>query len=79
MPLKLSIKPGETLYVNGAIVENGDRRATLIFKNQASILRGKDIPKKEDFSSPVKKLYFTMMSLYMKSESLSSQDIQHIF
>ena len=27
MPLKLSLKPGERFVVNGAVLQNGDRRA----------------------------------------------------
>ena len=29
MPLKLSLRPGEKFVVNGAVVQNGDRRAAL--------------------------------------------------
>ena len=30
MPLKLSLKPGERFVLNGAVVQNGDRRGSLI-------------------------------------------------
>ena len=30
MPLKLSLKPGERFVLNGAVVENGDRRTVLV-------------------------------------------------
>ena len=43
MPLKLSLKPGETFVVNGAVVRNGDRRGVLLLENQARVLREKDI------------------------------------
>jgi flagellar protein FlbT len=39
MPLKLSLKPGERFVVNGAVLQNGDRRAVLLLQNKASILR----------------------------------------
>ena len=39
MPLKLSLKPGERFVLNGAVVQNGDRRGTLILQNKASVLR----------------------------------------
>ena len=39
MPLKLSLKPGEKFVLNGAVVQNGDRRGVLILQNKASVLR----------------------------------------
>ena len=43
MPLKLSLKPGEKFVLNGAVVQNGDRRSALLLQNKASVLREKDI------------------------------------
>ena len=43
MPLKLSLKPGEKFVLNGAVVQNGDRRGVLVLQNKASVLREKDI------------------------------------
>ena len=43
MPLKLSLRPGEKFVLNGAVVQNGDRRGTLVLQNKASVLREKDI------------------------------------
>ena len=42
MPLKLSLKPGEKFVLNGAVVQNGDRRGVLILQNKASVLREND-------------------------------------
>ena len=33
MPLKLSLKPGEKFVVNGAVIQNGDRRGVLLLQN----------------------------------------------
>ena len=43
MPLKLSLKPGETFVVNGAVVSNGERHGALLLETQARILREKDL------------------------------------
>ena len=43
MPLKLSLKPGEKLVLNGAVLTNGDKRASLIIQNKACLLRERDI------------------------------------
>ncbi len=43
MALKLTLSPSEKLVVNGAVIQNGDRRASVVVQNKASILREKDI------------------------------------
>ncbi len=65
MPLKLSLKPGEKFVLNGAVVENGDRRATLILQNKASVLREKDIMQEHEADTPAKRIYFPVMMMYI--------------
>ncbi|WP_262694969.1 flagellar biosynthesis repressor FlbT [Kordiimonas aquimaris] len=65
MALKLSLKPDEKLVINGAVIANADRRATLIVHNKASILREKDILQEENVNSPAKRIYFPIMLMYM--------------
>jgi flagellar protein FlbT len=65
MPLKLSLRPGERFVVNGAVVQNGDRRGALILQNKASVLREKDIMQQEDATSPARRIYFPVMLMYL--------------
>ena len=65
MPLKLSLKPGEKFVLNGAVVQNGDRRGVLILQNKASVLREKDILQPEDANTPAKRIYFPVMMMYL--------------
>ncbi|MEZ6029975.1 MAG: flagellar biosynthesis repressor FlbT [Hyphomonadaceae bacterium] len=65
MPLKLSLKPGERFVVNGAVLQNGDRRAVLLLQNKASILREKDIIQPEDANTPARRIYFPIMMMYL--------------
>lgn len=65
MPLKLSLKPGESVVINGALIENGDRRASITVQNQASILREKDLMTPEEVTSPARRIYFPVMMMYM--------------
>jgi flagellar biosynthesis repressor protein FlbT len=69
MPLKLSLKPGERFVLNGAVVENGDRRATLVLQNKASVLREKDIMQEHEVDSPAKRIYFPVMMMYLSSRA----------
>lgn len=65
MPLKLSLKPGETFVVNGAVVRNGERRGVLLLETQARVLREKDIMQPEEADSPAKAAYFSVMQMYL--------------
>lgn len=68
MPLKLSLKPGETFILNGAVVRNGDRRGVLLLENKARVLREKDIMQPEDVNSPARRAYFAIMQMYLNGE-----------
>lgn len=65
MPLKLSLKPGERFVLNGAVVQNGDRRGSLILQNKASVLREKDIMQAEEANTPARRIYFPVMMMYL--------------
>ncbi|WP_297732331.1 flagellar biosynthesis repressor FlbT [uncultured Maricaulis sp.] len=69
MPLKISLKPGEKFVLNGAVIENGDRRANLVLQNKASVLREKDILQAEDVDTPVKRIYFPIMMMYLSDKN----------
>jgi len=65
MPLKLSLKPGERFVLNGAVVQNGDRRCSLVLQNKASVLREKDIMQEAEVVSPARHIYFPVMMMYL--------------
>jgi flagellar protein FlbT len=65
VPLKLSLKPGEKFVLNGAVVQNGDRRGVLVLQNKASVLREKDILQPEQANTPSRRIYFQVMLMYI--------------
>jgi flagellar biosynthesis repressor protein FlbT len=65
MPLKLSLKPGEKFVLNGAVVQNGDRRCALLLQNKASVLREKDIMQVDQATTPSRRIYFPVMMMYL--------------
>jgi flagellar protein FlbT len=65
MPLKLSLKPGEKFVLNGAVVQNGDRRSVLLLQNKASVLRERDIMQEDEVNSPARHIYFPVMMMYL--------------
>lgn len=68
MPLKLSLKPGETLVVNGAVMQNGERRGVLLLQNHARVLREKDIMREAEATTPLRRIYFATMLHYLAGE-----------
>ena len=72
MPLKLSLKPGEKFVLNGAVVQNGDRRGVLILQNKASVLREKDIMQAEDADTPARRVYLPVMMMYIDESQAST-------
>ena len=72
MPLKLSLKPGEKFVLNGAVVQNGDRRGVLILQNKASVLREKDIMQAEDADTPARRVYLPVMMMYIDDSQAST-------
>jgi flagellar protein FlbT len=66
MALKLKLKAGEKVYINGALVENGRSSAELHVLNKVTILREKDILLEADADTPCKKVYFAVQSLYLE-------------
>ena len=65
MALKLSLKPHERLVLNGAVLQNGDRRGVILLQNKASVLREKDIMQEEEANTPARRIYFPVMMMYL--------------
>ena len=65
MPLKLTLKPRERFVLNGGVLINGDRRSDLIIENQVSLLRERDVLKPDEADTPMKRIYFTIMMMYL--------------
>jgi flagellar biosynthesis repressor protein FlbT len=68
MPLKLSLKPGEKFVLNGAVLSNGDKRASFVIQNKACILREKDIMQAEQANTPARRIYFPIMMMYLDND-----------
>jgi flagellar protein FlbT len=71
MALKLSLKPNEKFVLNGAVVQNGDRRAVLLLQNKASVLREKDILQEDEVTTPARHIYFPLMMMYLDEQGVN--------
>lgn len=68
MPLKLSLRPGEAVIVNGAVIRNGDRRGSVLLQNKARVMREKDVVFPEQLNTAERRVYFSVMQLYLTGE-----------
>lgn len=69
MGLKLTLKPGERIAINGAVVTNGERRSSVVIENQARILREGDIMQPEEAKTPASRIYLPIMMMYLEPET----------
>jgi flagellar biosynthesis repressor protein FlbT len=69
VPLKLVLRPGEKLIVNGAVIGVGDHPVSLFFYNKVNFLRGREILKEENCDTIEKKLYFIVQLIYIFPEN----------
>lgn len=69
MPLKLSLKPGEAVVVNGAVLRNGERRGTMLLENHARVLREKDVLHVDKVETPAQRSYFAVMQAYLTGQT----------
>jgi flagellar protein FlbT len=65
MALKLKLKPGERIFISGALVRNGPMAAELDVLNRVPLLREKDILLEADADTPCKRLYVVVQTLYL--------------
>ncbi len=58
--LVLKLRPAERVMINGAVIENGDRRSRLnILTPRANVLRLRDAIHPEEATTPVKRVCYT--------------------
>lgn len=72
MALRLTLKPGERVAINGAVLVNGDRRTSFAIENQAQVLREKDIMRPEEANSPAKRIYLAILLIALDPENARS-------
>lgn len=74
--LVLKLAPGERLLVNGAVIENGDRRSRLsILTPNANILRLRDAIHPEDANTPVRRVCY--VAQLVLSGDASPEEAKH--
>lgn len=68
MALKFSLRLGEKVIVNGAVIGRGEEPGALLLYNKANFLRGREVMKEEQADTNEKKLYLAIQLLYLFSD-----------
>jgi flagellar biosynthesis repressor protein FlbT len=67
--LKITLKDGEKMVVNGAVLR-ASGRTTLWLESEAAILRGREVMKPDEADTPARRLYFSCMMAYLDPDHL---------
>lgn len=70
--LKLRLKSGERIFVNGAVMQV-DRRVALSFLNDVSFLLESYVIQPEEVTTPIRQLYFVLQSMLINPETREEQ------
>ena len=65
MPLKIVLKNGEKIIINGAVLQNIGGAAKALVLNEAAVLREKDIITEGEAQTPASRAYFAIQNLYL--------------
>ncbi|MFC6489975.1 flagellar biosynthesis repressor FlbT [Nitratireductor sp. GCM10026969] len=65
--LKISLKAGEKIYVNGAVIQV-DRKVSLEFLNDVQFLLQSHVLQPEDARTPLRQLYFVAQVMMMNPD-----------
>lgn len=65
--LKLSLKPNEKIYINGAVIR-ADRKVTIELLNDVQFLLESHVLQPENASTPLRQLYFIVQIMLMNPQ-----------
>lgn len=69
MGLKLKLRAGESLFLSGALIRNGNTNTEIEILNKVAILREKDLMLEAEAITPCQKVYFALQTLYLQPGS----------
>lgn len=69
MTLRISLRDGEKVVINGAVIR-ASGRTDLAIESKVTILRGREIMSPAEASTPARALYFHTMMAYLDPEGI---------
>src|SRR5580698_6363249 len=74
MPLRVELKPFERIIIGETVIINSGTRTSFLIDGDAPILREKDTVTAETANTPVRRLYFCVQMMYLKSDNPRYRD-----
>ena len=71
MTLRISLRDGEKMIVNGAVLR-AVGRTDIVIENRASVMRGREIMSPEEATTPARRLYSATMMAYIGEGDLGT-------
>jgi flagellar biosynthesis repressor protein FlbT len=72
MPLKISLKPHEKVFIGGAVVQNVEGYVEFSILNDVPVLREKDVVTEAEVTSTCGRIYLCVQLMYMDPLNLVS-------
>ena len=76
MPLKIELKPRESIIIGDALITNDNDRIRFYIDGNVPILREKFILREKDATTPAKRVYFVAQQMYL---SKGNKQLQELF
>lgn len=71
-PMRISLRPGERLFINGAVLRATHKLAIELLNDACFLLEGHVI-QPEEATTPLRQLYFALQTLLMEPGSVSAR------
>ncbi len=68
MPLRVELKPFERIVIGETVLINSGARTCFLIDGDAPLLREKDTVTAESATTPVKRLYLCLQTMYLKND-----------
>ncbi len=75
MPLKIELKPHESIIIGESLITNDGERTRFYIEGNVPILREKFILREKDANTPSKRVYFIVQQMYISREKAELQKI----
>lgn len=75
MPLKIELKPHESIIVGEALITNDGERTRFYIEGNVPILREKFILREKDANTPSRRIYFVVQQMYLARDASKLQPL----
>ena len=76
MPLKIELKPRESIIIGDAVITNDNDRIRFYIDGNVPILREKFILREKDANTPARRIYFIVQQMYLTK---GTPELQKLF